>query len=40
MIVLVFVGDPGSEGLMIIEGQTGSYLDEDDIVRYDDKYVR
>ena len=26
--------------LLVIEVQTGSYLGEDDIVRYDDKYLR
>lgn len=37
MIVPVIFSNPGSEGLMIIEVQTGSYLGEDDIIRYDEK---
>lgn len=32
--------NPGTEGLMIIEVQTGSYLGEDDIVRFEDHYGR
>lgn len=32
--------NPGKEMLEIIEVQTGSYLEEDDIVRYDDVYSR
>lgn len=32
--------NPGKEILEIIEVQTGSYLEEDDIVRYDDVYSR
>ena len=28
------------EKLTIIEVQTGTYLEEDDIVRYEDKYAR
>ncbi|MGE5625986.1 MAG: mannose-1-phosphate guanylyltransferase/mannose-6-phosphate isomerase [Bacillota bacterium] len=34
------LSNPGAEDLMIIEVQTGSYLGEDDIVRFDDKYGR
>jgi mannose-1-phosphate guanylyltransferase len=34
------LANPGSEDLVIIEIQTGSYLGEDDIVRYDDVYGR
>ena len=32
--------NPGTEPLEIIEVQTGSYLGEDDIVRFDDRYHR
>jgi mannose-1-phosphate guanylyltransferase/mannose-6-phosphate isomerase len=32
--------NPGKEILEIIEVQTGTYLEEDDIVRYDDEYNR
>ena len=32
--------NPGQENLEIIEVQTGTYLGEDDIVRYDDVYAR
>jgi mannose-1-phosphate guanylyltransferase/mannose-6-phosphate isomerase len=32
--------NPGKVPLEIIEGQSGSYLGEDDIVRFDDKYGR
>ena len=32
--------NPGKEILEIIEVQTGTYLEEDDIVRYDDQYHR
>ena len=32
--------NPGTEPLMIIEVQTGSYLGEDDIVRFEDHYGR
>jgi mannose-1-phosphate guanylyltransferase/mannose-6-phosphate isomerase len=32
--------NPGKEILEIIEVQTGTYLEEDDIVRYDDQYNR
>ncbi len=34
------LGNPGSEPLEIIEIQSGSYLGEDDIVRFDDAYGR
>jgi mannose-6-phosphate isomerase-like protein (cupin superfamily) len=32
--------NPGQEDLEIIEVQTGSYVGEDDIIRYDDVYAR
>jgi mannose-1-phosphate guanylyltransferase/mannose-6-phosphate isomerase len=32
--------NPGSETLELIEVQSGDYLGEDDIVRYDDAYGR
>ena len=32
--------NPGSEVLELIEVQSGDYLGEDDIVRYDDAYGR
>ena len=32
--------NPGTENLEIVEVQTGSYLEEDDIVRYDDVFGR
>ena len=32
--------NPGKVDLELIEVQTGSYLGEDDIVRFDDKYGR
>jgi mannose-6-phosphate isomerase-like protein (cupin superfamily) len=32
--------NPGTENLEIIEVQTGDYLGEDDIIRYDDIYNR
>lgn len=32
--------NPGSDFLKLIEVQTGSYLGEDDIVRFEDKYGR
>lgn len=32
--------NPGDEPVMLIEVQTGSYLGEDDIIRYEDKYAR
>lgn len=34
------LANPGSTGLEIIEVQSGSYLGEDDIVRFDDQYGR
>lgn len=34
------LSNPGKESLVIIEVQTGSYLGEDDIVRFDDVYGR
>jgi len=34
------LSNPGEEDLVIIEVQTGSYLGEDDIVRFEDKYGR
>jgi hypothetical protein len=34
------LANPGSEPLEIVEVQTGDYLDEDDIVRYEDSYAR
>ena len=32
--------NPGTIPVEIIEVQTGSYLDEDDIVRFEDRYNR
>ena len=32
--------NPGKVPLTLIEVQTGSYLGEDDIIRYDDVYAR
>jgi mannose-1-phosphate guanylyltransferase len=32
--------NPGREPLVIIEVQTGDYVEEDDIVRFDDVYGR
>jgi mannose-6-phosphate isomerase-like protein (cupin superfamily) len=32
--------NPGSEPMLLIEVQTGPYLGEDDIIRYDDIYSR
>jgi mannose-1-phosphate guanylyltransferase/mannose-6-phosphate isomerase len=32
--------NPGKTDLELIEVQSGSYLGEDDIVRFDDKYGR
>ena len=32
--------NPGKEPMVLIEVQTGSYLGEDDIVRYEDIYSR
>ena len=34
------LSNPGGEELSIIEVQCGTYLGEDDIVRYEDKYGR
>ena len=34
------LSNPGSEPLEIIEVQSGSYLGEDDIVRFEDTYGR
>ena len=34
------LANPGKTPLEIIEVQSGSYLGEDDIVRFDDKYGR
>ena len=34
------LSNPGKENLSIIEVQCGSYLGEDDIIRYDDRYGR
>ena len=34
------LANPGEEDLVIIEVQTGSYLGEDDIVRFEDVYGR
>jgi mannose-1-phosphate guanylyltransferase/mannose-6-phosphate isomerase len=34
------LGNPGSEMLEVIEVQTGSYLGEDDIERFDDDFSR
>ena len=34
------LSNPGAEDLVIIEVQTGDYLEEDDIVRFDDAYGR
>ncbi len=34
------LANPGSETLVIIEVQTGAYLGEDDIVRFEDNYGR
>jgi len=34
------LSNPGKTNLEIIEVQTGDYLEEDDIVRYDDVYGR
>mgnify|MGYP002701054646 FL=1 len=32
--------NPGKLPMVLIEVQTGAYLDEDDIIRYDDIYAR
>ena len=34
------LSNPGKSALVLIEVQTGSYLGEDDIIRFDDKYGR
>ena len=34
------LSNPGNKDLLIIEVQCGTYLGEDDIVRYEDKYGR
>jgi len=34
------LSNPGDEDLLLIEVQTGDYLGEDDIIRYEDKYGR
>ena len=34
------LANPGKINLEIIEVQTGSYLEEDDIIRFDDEYDR
>jgi mannose-6-phosphate isomerase-like protein (cupin superfamily) len=34
------LGNPGEVPLEIIEVQSGSYLGEDDIIRYEDRYGR
>ena len=34
------LSNAGEEELIIIEVQSGSYLGEDDIIRYEDKYGR
>ena len=34
------LSNPGEEQLTLIEVQSGSYLGEDDIIRYDDIYGR
>lgn len=34
------LSNPGSKPLLLIEVQSGSYLGEDDIIRYEDKYGR
>ena len=34
------LGNPGSEPAYLVEVQSGSYLGEDDIVRFDDVYMR
>ena len=34
------LSNPGKQDLVLIEVQSGSYLDEDDIVRFDDLYAR
>ena len=34
------LSNPGQENLLIIEVQCGTYLGEDDIIRYEDDYGR
>jgi mannose-6-phosphate isomerase-like protein (cupin superfamily) len=34
------MGNPGKLPMVLIEVQTGSYLGEDDIIRYEDVYAR
>ena len=34
------LSNPGQSNLVLIEVQTGAYLGEDDIIRFDDKYGR
>jgi mannose-1-phosphate guanylyltransferase / mannose-6-phosphate isomerase len=34
------LANPGSEPLEVVEVQTGDYLEEDDIIRYEDIYAR
>ena len=34
------LSNPGDKPLILIEVQSGSYLGEDDIIRYEDKYGR
>ena len=34
------LANPGKVPVLLIEVQTGTYLGEDDIIRYDDKYSR
>jgi mannose-1-phosphate guanylyltransferase/mannose-6-phosphate isomerase len=34
------LANPGSEPLEVVEVQTGDYLEEDDITRYEDIYAR
>ena len=34
------LSNPGKINLVLIEVQSGSYLGEDDIIRFDDKYGR
>ena len=36
----ILLANPGTTDLVIIEVQAGSYLGEDDIVRFDDVYGR
>ena len=34
------LANPGAESLEVVEVQTGDYLEEDDITRYEDIYAR